>query len=54
MMTGIVTVCNVSLLHGDTSPSKLMLPYVQLANLEVCIFFLNQNHNVLHTFIFPF
>lgn len=31
MMTGTVTVGDVLLLHGDTSPSKLMLPYLQFA-----------------------
>lgn len=52
MMTGILTVCNVPLLHGDTSPSKLMLPYLQLSTLEICKVF-NHMRNLLHTFMFP-
>lgn len=53
-MTGVVTGCNVPLLHGDNSPSKLTLPGSQLGNLEVCTLFSHQKHNVLCTFVLIF
>lgn len=52
-MTGVVTGCNVPLLHGDNSPSKLMLP---CPSLGIWKFepFSHQKHNVFCTFILIF